>query len=350
VEVDKPIKDNHAVAGDLTKNLELVEDQKKLPVSEMAVRQTKDIDRQPDHQSLIDVDPEPSIMAPTKLYYGKPQPSKIKAEVIIEEPRDVLIEDLDLTAPDAGVSSIDTVLRQNTLSEVQPDLSDETVLGETNLWQELAIEESGASFVLGQNFTLEQAEHLGGLLIGSLEVTYNPSEPSELLESPDYLPPAMPSSQEELFTSPEPARLQISQKKIKLYLESLQPSYIEAAGEIVEALATTARERKSFLEKNDPDFEATSIKLKDLSVKLFDCLGIDYNEEFLQQFIQGIISEQIGGDPALGLDPKELSISGTHEYKFLGSSYLINDLTKLIKNKLLTYLNLGGCSLRACVV
>jgi hypothetical protein len=85
-------------------------------------------------------------------------------------------------------------------------------------------------------------------------------------------------------------------------------------------------------------------------MQLFEGLGIEYDEETIDQFIQNITAQESFVN--LNIETDELSIEnlnnmGTREFKALEGTSLLGGLTRFIKQKMQPHLILGKYALQA---
>ena len=197
-----------------------------------------------------------------------------------------------------------------------------------------------------------EAEYMGELLVGMfVDFVKNDiiDEQEHALEQP--LQATAIESTESTSDNSEVTTLQGFEEQFSLYLESLEPTQVEATKNVIEALSIAIRESQQ-LPEGTPSEEKDIIeqKLNELCIQLFESLGIEYDEETIKQFIQSITALELFVN--FNIEIEELSIEalnnmGTREYKALEGTSLLGGLTQFIRQKMQPHLRLGKYALQA---
>jgi hypothetical protein len=156
--------------------------------------------------------------------------------------------------------------------------------------------------------------------------------------------------------SPE-VSIPLAVEEVVLYLESLEPARAEAAEELITAFSAAVKDSQRLpVEASTEQKEAVEEELEALCVQLFECLGIDYDDETIKLFIENMRASEPAVDrenvemDAAALSTEVLNRKGTYEYKPLRGSLLLTGLTRFIKEKTWPSLMMGRYALWACSI
>jgi hypothetical protein len=141
-------------------------------------------------------------------------------------------------------------------------------------------------------------------------------------------------------------------ESVVLRLEALEPAQVEAVSDIITTLSISVQESQQMLaEASDEEKEAIERDLTVACAQLFECLGIDYDDEIIKQFMEAIGTFEPSADS--GTDPDMLSVEalnrmGTYEYKPVRGSSLLSGLARFVKERMQPSLMMGRFALQAC--
>ncbi len=187
------------------------------------------------------------------------------------------------------------------------------------------------------------AEYVGHLLL-EMFLEAEAESPTSVLESPLSMVLLETSDTDESIEKNRNVEL------FNAYLETLEPTQAEEVRGIVGFLRDEIKSVILNTEITDEEREIIEVGIYALAERLFEVLGIEYDEELIKQFIEVIKNYEL----IKKIDEEEFSIDylnsmGTQEYKPLTNGSLAGGLTRLIKRSTLPHQSLGRYTLQACM-
>ena len=303
-----------------------------LGVIEQLIHLTYSADRTP---APTDVIPTLTLeSAPTEIEGGMIESLIIDDSEILTEPEDSDLYEVALEQPEELLFIDDTNLETGIFEE--DDSSIDVLLAD-----------------LEESMELIEAEYMGELLVDMFVdfVKIDVVDEQERALDTQPLQATVIESLESASESPEATTLQGFEEHFSLYLDSLEPAQVEATKNVIEALSIVIKESQQLPEETtNEEKEIIEQKLEELCMQLFEGLGIEYDEETIDQFIQNITAQESFVN--LNIETDELSIEnlnnmGTREFKALEGTSLLGGLTRFIKQKMQPHLILGKYALQA---
>ena len=206
---------------------------------------------------------------------------------------------------------------------------------------------------LEAGFRLVEAEYMSELLAGIFKdfVEVEVDVIGEQEEALDIQPSKIAAieTQEDGPDSPESAMLQGHEEEFNLYLGSLEPTRAEATKDLVAALTAAIKDSRELPSGTSQEKEIIGQELEEQCVRLFEYLGIEYDEEITRRFIQSITApESVTNTDTYELTAEDLNNMGTREYKPLGDVSLLGGLTRFIRRKTQPRRMLGRYTVQVC--
>jgi hypothetical protein len=293
----------------------------------------------------IDKTPIPAVEIPPATF----DPASIETEQGRVE--DTIIDDLE-TRYLPGDFGLDNII----FEQSEETLPSDDIYAEAGIFEE---NETGVDILpadledLEEGFRLVEAEYMGELLAGIfkdfVEVEIDVIDEQEEALDTQLSKITAIETQEGGPDSPEPAMLQGHEEEFNLYLGSLEPTQAETAKDLAEALITAIKDSPELPESTGEEKEIIGQELEELCVRLFEYLGIEYDEEITRWFIQSItVPESIINIDTYELTTEDLNNMGTREYKPLGDASLLAGITRFIKHKTQPRHMLGRYTLQVC--
>ncbi|HSX53179.1 MAG TPA: hypothetical protein VLF90_02295, partial [Patescibacteria group bacterium] len=89
-------------------------------------------------------------------------------------------------------------------------------------------------------------------------------------------------------------------------------------------------------------------ELIELSMQLFDLLGIEYSKELVERYVQSIMqNEFLSPFNSKEMPIDQLNVIGTHEYMLAGKSSIVDGIVHFFRQKILPSAQLGRYALAA---
>ena len=137
--------------------------------------------------------------------------------------------------------------------------------------------------------------------------------------------------------------------ELYFYLESLAPQQVAVIKRVFKEISDVLEENQQLLPEKATDQNGIlELKLEELSVVLFEQLGVVYDQETIRQFMRCVLRQDTYSN--VEFKKQELVIEarnkmGTREYKISDGLYLIGSLVRLIKRKVPAHLTIGRYAL-----
>ena len=177
--------------------------------------------------------------------------------------------------------------------------------------------------------------YIGELLAGTL-VDYSETEAADAPEQNIDIPIQFGADLRQRF-----------EEEFNLYLETLEPAQVAAVQDIIEAITLVMNADKHPSDQIVSEEQVVTRQLEELCIELYECLGLEYDQEIIKQFVASILVPETH---TVDTNPEELTIEilnkrGTYEYKHHDNTSLLSGLTKFIKQRAQPYLMLGRYTL-----
>ncbi len=146
-----------------------------------------------------------------------------------------------------------------------------------------------------------------------------------------------------------PSEQHLIGEQFMYHFETLESDQAEKALQILE-LVTQAINNQINLEVLDNSPDTDNVEIKALCVQLFECIGMEYDEELIVNFLEIIYSEKSQHvEDRTELNIELLNKLGTREYKPQDGVSLLGSLLMFLKLKLKPNAMLGRCALQVLV-